>query len=53
MVTLASGPLYERLGGDGFYVMAVVALLGLALIIAAAFSPKGQVQAETPAIPDK
>ena len=53
VVTLASGPLYERLGGDGFYVMAVVALLGLALIIAAALSPKGQVRAETPAIPDK
>ena len=24
-VTLASGPLYERFGVDGFYVMAVVA----------------------------
>lgn len=30
-VTLASGPLYERFGADGFYAMGGVALLGLIL----------------------
>ncbi len=40
LVTLGSGPLYERLGIDGFYVMAVVAALGLALIAAASFSQR-------------
>lgn len=53
LVTLASGPLYERLGGDGFYVMAVIALIGLGLIVAAALSPRGQARAATPAIPDR
>ena len=52
-VTLVSGPLYERLGTGGFYVMAVVALAGLGFIIAAAFSPKAQAPAATPATPDK
>ena len=40
VVTLACGPLYTRLGGDGFYVMAAIALLGLALIGTAALSPE-------------
>jgi len=35
VVTLLSGPLYERLGVDGFYVMAVIALAGLGLIVLA------------------
>ena len=35
VVTLASGPLYERLGVDGFYVMVVIALVGLGLVLAA------------------
>jgi PPP family 3-phenylpropionic acid transporter len=42
VVTLASGPLYERLGGDGFYVMAVIAVVGLALIVAARVGPQPQ-----------
>jgi PPP family 3-phenylpropionic acid transporter len=37
-VTLLSGPLYERFGVDGFYVMAVVAAIGLGLIALAARS---------------
>ena len=37
-VTLLSGPLYERFGVDGFYVMAVVAAVGLGLIVLAARS---------------
>lgn len=53
VVTLASGPLYERLGGDGFFVMAVIALVGLGLIFAAAFSPKAQARAATPASRDR
>jgi PPP family 3-phenylpropionic acid transporter len=53
VVTLASGPLYDRLGGGGFYVMAAIAVLGSGLIAAAAFSPKGQARAETRAIPDR
>jgi PPP family 3-phenylpropionic acid transporter len=53
VVTLASGPLYARLGGDGFYVMAVIALIGLGLIVAAALSPRGQVLAATQPIRDK
>jgi len=36
VVTLACGPLYERLGGDGFYVMAGIAVVGFGLIMAAA-----------------
>ncbi len=38
VVTLVSGPLYNRLGGDGFYVMAVIALIGFGLIVAAALA---------------
>ena len=37
-VTLLSGPLYERLGVGGFYVMAAIALVGLGLIALAARS---------------
>ncbi len=37
-VTLLSGPLYGRLGIDGFYVMAAVAVLGLVFIALAARS---------------
>lgn len=50
-VTLASGPLYAALGTDGFYVMAAAAAVGLGLIVAAAFSPRGPGQADTPEIP--
>ncbi len=35
LATLACGPLYDRLGGDGFYVMVGVAAVGLGLIVAA------------------
>lgn len=39
--TLASGAIYERLGGDGFYVMSGVATLGLLLVLLArALSPE-------------
>ena len=34
-VTLASGPLYQSFGVEGFYAMVPVALLGLALILLA------------------
>ncbi len=37
-VTLISGPLYDRFGVDGFYVMAAVAALGLGLIVLASRS---------------
>ena len=37
-VTLASGPLYQRFGVEGFFAMVPVALLGLALIVLAARS---------------
>ena len=37
-VTLLSGPLYDRLGVNGFYVMAAVAAVGLGLIVLAARS---------------
>lgn len=53
VVTLACGPLYERLGGDGFYVMAVIAVLGLGLIIAAALSPRARAPAGIPASRDR
>lgn len=53
VVTFACGPLYERLGGDGFYVMAVIAVIGLGLIVAAASSPRAPGPAATPAIPDR
>jgi PPP family 3-phenylpropionic acid transporter len=51
-VTLLSGPLYERIGTSGFYAMAAVAAVGLALIAAAAFSPRAQARAATPENPD-
>jgi PPP family 3-phenylpropionic acid transporter len=53
VVTLACGPLYERLGGDGFYVMAVIAVVGLGLIVAASASPKGPARAAIPASRDR
>ncbi|HEY6633631.1 MAG TPA: MFS transporter [Rhizobiaceae bacterium] len=53
VVTLASGPLYESLGGEGFYVMAVIAAIGLGIIVAAALSPKGRARAATPANRDR
>lgn len=40
VVTLACGPLYQRLGGDGFYAMAGIAVVGVGLIAAAALSPR-------------
>lgn len=40
-VTLASGPLYDRLGVDGFLVMIPIAIVGLVLIgLAARSAPK-------------
>lgn len=39
-VTLASGPLYENLGPGGFYAMALVVVLGLALVWLAAGSAR-------------
>lgn len=48
-VTLVSGPIYASLGVDGFYLMAAVALLGLALVLAATVIPTGSGPAETPA----
>lgn len=36
VVTLISGPLYERFGGDGFYFMAGVALIAVVLVVVAA-----------------
>lgn len=36
VVTLVSGPLYERFGGNGFYFMAGVALVAVALVVVAA-----------------
>jgi PPP family 3-phenylpropionic acid transporter len=53
VVTLACGPLYGRLGGDGFYVMAAIAVVGLGLIVASAFSPKALAQAATQASRDR
>jgi PPP family 3-phenylpropionic acid transporter len=41
-VTLASGPLYERLGTGGFYVMAFIAAAGLGLVLAARFGVQPQ-----------
>ncbi|AZO12752.1 MULTISPECIES: MFS transporter [unclassified Mesorhizobium] len=44
-VTLASGPLYERLGVDGFLVMIPIAIAGLALIgLAARSAPQSPVR---------
>jgi PPP family 3-phenylpropionic acid transporter len=53
VVTLACGPLYERLGGDGFYVMAAIAVVGLGFIAAAALSPRAQARAATPGNPGR
>lgn len=53
VVTLASGPLYERFGAGGYYVMAVIALVGLGFIAAAALSPRGQARAATRASLDR
>ncbi|TIX27320.1 MAG: MFS transporter, partial [Mesorhizobium sp.] len=40
-VTLASGPLYDRLGVDGFWAMIPIAVIGMALIgLAARSAPK-------------
>ncbi|MER2633011.1 MAG: MFS transporter, partial [Rhizobiaceae bacterium] len=39
-VTLVSGPIYQRFGPNGFYAMAVVVLLGLALAAAAMLSAR-------------
>jgi PPP family 3-phenylpropionic acid transporter len=52
-VTLLSGPLYERLGTTGFYVMAVVAAVGLGFIVAAAFSPTAPARAARPGNRDR
>ncbi|MBX3581153.1 MAG: MFS transporter [Rhizobiaceae bacterium] len=41
-VTLLSGQLYERLGTNGFYVMALIAATGLALIGVAALNLRNQ-----------
>ncbi|RVA45783.1 MFS transporter, partial [Mesorhizobium sp. M7A.F.Ca.CA.004.09.1.2] len=38
VVTLASGPLYDHLGVDGFFAMIPIALIGLVLIGLAARS---------------
>ncbi|TIP34291.1 MAG: MFS transporter, partial [Mesorhizobium sp.] len=40
-VTLASGPLYDRLGVDGFWAMIPIAIIGMGLIgLAARSTPK-------------
>jgi PPP family 3-phenylpropionic acid transporter len=52
VVTLTCGPLYDRFGGDSFYVMAGIALAGLGLIWAAALSPRVPGRAETQASRD-
>lgn len=39
LFTLLSGPLYERFGAGGFFVMAVVAACGLGLVLLARLSP--------------
>ena len=52
-VTLLSGPLYERLGVDGFYAMAAIALAGLGLIAAAGISPRARARAAIPANPGR
>ncbi|RUZ22297.1 MFS transporter, partial [Mesorhizobium sp. M7A.F.Ca.CA.001.04.1.1] len=44
VVTLASGPLYDRLGVDGFFAMIPIALIGLALIgLAARSAPERRI----------
>jgi PPP family 3-phenylpropionic acid transporter len=41
IVTLLSGPLYDRLGADGFFVMIGVAVAGLVLVqLSAASAPE-------------
>ncbi|SDA41322.1 MFS transporter [Mesorhizobium qingshengii] len=45
VVTLASGPLYDRFGVDGFFAMIPVALIGLVLIgLAARSAPQGRIR---------
>ncbi|MGO4842589.1 MFS transporter, partial [Rhizobiaceae sp. 2RAB30] len=39
LFTLLSGPLYERFGAGGFFMMAVVAACGLGLVLLARLSP--------------
>lgn len=46
LVTLASGPLYERLAAGGFHVMAAIALAGLILIALVSLSPRAPDPAE-------
>jgi PPP family 3-phenylpropionic acid transporter len=53
VVTLASGPIYEAMGVQGFFLMAVAALLGTALIALVSLSPTDSGPAETPATPHK
>lgn len=46
-ITLASGPLYERVGPGGFHVMAATAIAGLVLVaVSGRFSPKAGRSAE-------
>lgn len=52
LVTLASGPLYERFGANGFYFMAGVAVFAIVLVvIGSALSPKVQAGAAIPSSP--
>ena len=45
VVTLASGPLYDRFGVDGFFAMIPIALIGLVLIgLAARSAPQGRIR---------
>jgi PPP family 3-phenylpropionic acid transporter len=45
VVTLASGPLYDRFGVDGFFAMIPIALIGLALIgLAARSAPQRRIR---------
>lgn len=48
LVTLASGALYEALGVDGFYLMAAVAAIGLALIVLSRLNPTKRAAEATP-----
>ncbi|MEX0956236.1 MAG: MFS transporter [Rhizobiaceae bacterium] len=49
VVTLLSGPIYDAMGVHGFYLMAVAAAFGSALIALVALSPKAPDRAETQA----
>jgi PPP family 3-phenylpropionic acid transporter len=53
VVTLLSGPIYDTMGVSGFYLMAVAASLGAALIALVSFSPTGRGRAEKPASPNR